>query len=124
MKERHILVVDDDTSIRELYKTALEVAGLAVRTADDGAKAVTMALEHHPTVILMDIMMPKMSGHEAARKIRLDNWGRNAKIIFLTNFSDAENVVYAVEEGSDDYIVKANTDVKDVVNIVRSAMHA
>lgn len=123
MKNSNILIIEDDKNIRELYKTALEAAGLSVLTAENGEVGLKLALEKHPAVTLLDIMMPGMDGHEVAQKIRLDAWGRHAKIIFLTNFSDAENVVHAVKEGSEKYIVKANTEIKEVVNTVRTAMH-
>ena len=124
MNRPDVLLVEDDENIRSLYKDALEIAKLSVTVAKDGSEAVTLALENHPKVILMDITLPKMSGHEAMQKIRLDSWGKNAKVIFLTNASDAENVVHAVEVGSAEYIVKANTSVKEVINQVRIAMHS
>lgn len=119
-----VLIVEDDPMIQKLYADAFELAGLAVRTARNGEEGVTVALEHHPDAILMDIMMPGMNGHEAVSKIRRDSWGKSAKIIFLTNMSDAENVVHAVEQGSEEYIVKANATVKEVVNKTRMAMRA
>lgn len=123
-KPNSVLIVEDDANIRDMYRSALESADFIVYLAKDGQEAVTKALENHPTVILMDIMLPKMNGHEATEKIRLDDWGKNAKIIFLTNMSDAENVVHAIEAKSEDYIVKAHTTPKDVVNQVRIAAHA
>lgn len=123
MKKQSVLVVEDDENIRNLYETALTAAGLEVHTAAEGTTGVKMALEHHPDVILMDIMMPGMNGHEAVEKIRLDSWGREATVVFLTNMTDAENVVKAVEEGSDEYIVKVHTTPKEVVNKVRAAAH-
>jgi len=123
MKETTVLIVEDDEAIRTLYTTALESAGLSVLSAKDGVEGVEKALKHHPAVILMDIMMPNMNGHQAMQKIRHDSWGKHAKVVFLTNFSDAENVAYAVAEGSDEYIVKANADIKEVINKVRTAMH-
>jgi CheY-like chemotaxis protein len=72
----------------------------------------------------MDIMMPVMGGHEAMHIIRKDAWGKNAKVVYLTNMSDAENIVHAVEQGSDEYIIKANLTPREVVNHVRMAMRA
>ena len=118
MKKATILIVEDDENIRTLYKDAFELQEMTVLTGENGQEGVRLALEHHPDVILMDIMMPIMDGHQAMQRIRLDEWGRNAKVIFLTNFSDAENVVHAVEEGTEEYIVKANTSIKDMVNQV------
>ncbi len=124
MSQTKILIVEDDDSIRELYATAFTQAGISVLQAKDGHEGISMALLHHPQAILMDIVMPGMTGQEAVEKIRLDPWGRKAKVIFLTNMSDAENVFLAVLQGSEEYIVKANTPVKEVVNQVRMAMRA
>ncbi len=119
-----VLIVEDDENIRNLYSDAFTNAGINTLQAKNGQEGVDLALKHHPDAILMDIMMPVMPGHEAVKKIRLDSWGRNAKVIFLTNMSDAENVFLAVEQGSEEYIIKANTPVKEVLNQVRMAMRA
>jgi len=120
---KHVLIVEDDKNIRELYAMALIKAGMEVKMAEDGLQGVTMALAHHPSVVLLDIDMPVMNGHDAAEKIRLDKWGRTVPIIFLTNHSDASNVAHAHMLKPDDYIVKANEPIKDIINKVRLAMH-
>lgn len=124
MNKPTVLIVEDDTDIRGLYADAFTAAGIIVLTATNGAEGVELALEHHPDAILMDIMMPVMGGHEAMNKIRKDTWGKNAKVVYLTNMSDAENIVHAVEQGSDEYIIKANLTPREVVNHVRMAMRA
>ena len=124
MNKPTVLIVEDDTDIRGLYADAFTAAGITVLTATNGAEGVERALEHHPDAILMDIMMPVMGGHEAMNKIRKDAWGKNAKVVYLTNMSDAENIVHAVEQGSDEYIIKANLTPREVVNHVRMAMRA
>lgn len=121
---KKVLLVEDDQTIRELYATALINAGIDVSMAEDGAQGVAMALELKPAVILLDIDMPVMNGHQAAEQIRLDAWGKTVPIIFLTNHSDAANVAHAHMLKPDDYIVKANTSIKDIINQVRLAMHA
>lgn len=124
MKQIDVLIIEDDESIRELYYDALSAGGMEAQKAATGEEGVKLALEKQPKVILMDIMLPDISGHEAVTKIRQDNWGKTAKIIFLTNRTDAEDVVIAIEQGSEDYIVKAHTEVKELVNRVRLALHA
>ncbi len=124
MTDKSILIADDDEMIRVLYSEAFSSAGIEVITATNGQECVDEALKHHPSIILVDIMMPIMSGHKAVDKIRQDEWGKSVKIVYLTNLSDAENVVHAVERKSDEYIVKANNSVKEVVNKVRLAMHS
>ena len=124
MTDSTVLIADDDEVIREMYQVAFTAAGINVITAANGNECVELALKHHPNAILVDIMMPVLNGHEAVDKIRLDKWGKKAKIIYLTNMSDAENVVHAVENGTEKYIVKANASPKEVINQVRMAMHA
>jgi len=124
MSKATVLIVEDDENIRELYSDAFQLAGIAVLKAANGSEGVELALKHHPDAILMDIMMPIMGGHEAVGKIRKDAWGKNAKVVYLTNMTDAENVVHAVERGSEEYIIKANTSVKEVLSLVRMTMRA
>jgi CheY-like chemotaxis protein len=123
MEQKTILLVDDDMVLREMYRFAFSEAGLNVITAKDGTEAIALALEHHPSIILMDIDMPQMDGYESMKKIREDAWGRTAKVIYLTNYSAPADVYAAVSLKPEDYIVKASHDVKEVVNRVRTAMY-
>jgi DNA-binding response OmpR family regulator len=124
MKKILVLIVEDDTNIREMYADAFKAADIQTITAENGEIGVTLALKHHPDAILMDIEMPVMGGHEAVNNIRKEAWGKDAKIVYLTNKSDPENIVHAVERGSDEYIIKANCTPKEVVNKVRVVMHS
>lgn len=125
MKTGLVLIVEDTDSIRDLYAEAFKLAGLRVETAKDGTEGVVKALKFHPDVILMDILMPPgIDGHTAVSKIREDCWGKNAKVIYLTNLDDATNVFHAAERKSDEYIIKSNTDIKEVVNKTRAVMYS
>lgn len=124
MSRPHVLIADDEEYIRDVYTRAFADAGMMVHTAQNGQECVDLALQHHPDLILIDINMPDMDGHQAISHIRSDDWGKNANVIYLTNFSDPEHVVSAVEHDSHRFIVKANTTVKEVVNQARLAMHA
>ncbi len=123
MEQKQVLLVEDDKNIRELYGVALVNAGINILMAEDGEQGVTLALEHHPSLILMDITMPVLDGHEAVKRIRADSWGREAKIIFLTNHSEATNVAHAISQHPEDYIVKVNTPLMEIINRVRAAMY-
>lgn len=123
MANETVLIVEDDNELREALETALSAESLRVLTAADGVEGVQIALEHHPDLILMDIMMPNLNGHEATNRIRNDRWGKDVKIVFLTALSDAENVVYAVESGSEEYIVKSHTSLGEIVGKVKEVIH-
>ncbi len=118
-----VLLVEDDEAIRELYAVALIQAGFNILMAENGEQGVMFALKHHPDLILLDIDMPILNGHEAAAKIRLDSWGKNVRIVFLTNHSDASSVAHAVMQKPEDYIVKVNVPVKEIINQVRIAIY-
>jgi len=117
-----VLIIDDDDAIRDMYATAFELAGHEVFKAENAEDGVALALTKQPSIILMDITMPGASGHEAVEKIRADAWGKTAKIMYLTNLSDAGNLMEAVEQKSDEYIVKSNTDPKDIVKKAEALM--
>lgn len=119
-----VLIIEDDTNIRDMYGDALSGAGLTVYKAESGEEGITQALLRHPQVILVDIMMPGMNGHDVVSKIRKDAWGKTARIIFLTNMTDVDHVVTAIAQKPEEYIIKSQTDIKEVVNIVRTAMYA
>lgn len=121
--KKTVLLVEDDEAIRELYAVALVQAGFNILMAENGEQGVAFALKHHPDLILLDIDMPVMNGHEAAQKIRQDSWGKNVRIVFLTNHSDASNVAHAIMQKPEDYIVKVNVPIKDIINQVRIAIY-
>jgi len=123
MEQKTVLLVEDDETIRTLFATALTGAGIHVITASNGEDGVILALKEHPSLILMDIELPNMNGHATVAKIREDSWGRSAKVLYLTNFSEPANVVQAVSQKVEDYIVKANTPIKEIINRVRTAMY-
>jgi DNA-binding response OmpR family regulator len=122
MTDRKVLIVEDDPSLQDIYSTVLNGADIKTLVANTANEGVLLALKHHPDLILMDVMLPDISGHEAVKKIRLDSWGKTATIIFLTNRSDAESITNAVAEGSDEYIIKSHTTNKELLNKVRSSM--
>ncbi len=116
---KKILVVDDDTDLREALDTALTHAGFATYTAADGKSGVTLALKEKPDLILLDIMMPTMTGHEALAAIRKDVWGKTVPVLFLTNFEDAKNIAQGFELQGNDYLIKSNTSLEAIVTKVK-----
>ncbi|WP_266204058.1 response regulator transcription factor [Pontibacter kalidii] len=101
-----ILVVDDDPDIVELLQYNLTREGYEVETADNGRKAIEVAKQIKPEVILMDVMMPVMDGIAACRQLRELEEFRQTHIIFLTARSEEFSEVAAFEAGADDYITK------------------
>ena len=103
MHNQRILVVDDDRNICELIRLYLEKEGFAVTLAHDGQAALTLFKESTPSVVLLDIMLPKMDGFQVCREIRRIS---NIPIIMLTAKGETFDKVLGLELGADDYMVK------------------
>jgi two-component system OmpR family response regulator len=98
-----ILVVDDDPHIRDVICFALEQAGMTVRTARNGAEALTQAQSTNPDLVVLDIGMPEMDGLEVCRRLRRAS---EVPILFLSARSDEIDRVLGLEIGGDDYVTK------------------
>ena len=98
-----VLIVDDEKNIVNIIAFNLKKEGYDVLTAGDGEEAVAIANEKNPDLILLDIMMPKMDGYEACRKIREKH---NMPIIMLTARAEELDKVLGLEMGADDYVTK------------------
>ncbi|SMC20111.1 Serine phosphatase RsbU, regulator of sigma subunit [Desulfacinum hydrothermale DSM 13146] len=105
-RDASILVVDDSRVNRELLRSFLSSAGYHVMMASNGREAVEMALEHRPSLILMDVVMPEMDGVVACRHIKAHPSLRTIPIIFVSAQSHAEDKVRGLEAGGDDYLEK------------------
>lgn len=98
-----VLVVDDEDRIRRLIRMYLEREDFIIEEADNGADALTLAIENDYDVILLDIMMPEMDGIEVCERLRQE---KNTPVIMLTAKGEESNRVQGFEVGADDYIVK------------------
>jgi two-component system alkaline phosphatase synthesis response regulator PhoP len=101
-----VLVVDDEADIVELLSYNLEKEGYKVATAPDGKKAIEVAREFLPELVILDIMMPHMDGIEVGRTLRSMSEMKNIYILYLTARSEEYSEIAAFEVGADDYLTK------------------
>ena len=101
-----LLVVDDDAFIARLLEIECSAAGYDVRTAGTGDRALELALERCPDLILADVMMPNMDGFELTRRLRMDARTASAKVILLTARGMSADRLEGFAVGADDYVVK------------------
>ena len=97
-------MAEDHLDSRDALKTLLEAVGYSVVEANDGREAVALALESHPSLILMDLMMPEMNGLDATRMLRQQEEMRDVPIVALTALEGVRES--ALEAGCDDYVTK------------------
>lgn len=102
----NVLVVDDEAAIRDMIQFALERAEMGVQTAASAQEALLRISEDRPDIILMDWMMPGVSGLELTRRLRKDTYTEDIPIIMLTAKVTEDDKVAGLEAGTDDYIIK------------------
>ncbi len=114
-----ILVVEDEVPTALALGDKLEHEGYKVLKAADGKEGMKIALAEHPDLILSDLKLPEMDGMEMIRQIRLDAWGKNVKIIILTNVSDVSRIEDAMEQGTFFYMIKGDSSMTEILDKVR-----
>jgi len=106
MSKKKILVVDDSKTAMFMVTTILRKGPYQVITADDGQRAVEVALAERPDLILMDVIMPRMTGFEACRELRQREETKTTPIILVTTRGEAENIETGFDSGCTDYVTK------------------
>src|SRR3989344_5993723 len=119
MSKQKILIVEDDDVLSGVIIDNLAQAGFSTVRAKDGEEGLFMSLEEKPDLILLDILLPTMDGLTVLKKLREDEWGKNVKVMMLTNLGDAENISKAIKQGSFDYILKSGWKIEDIVEKVK-----
>jgi len=121
MSGRRILVVDDEPDTRRLVRIALERRGYLVADASNGEDAFDLAKSEPFDLVLLDIMMPRVSGYEVFQRLRAHPATRAVKVVFLTAKGQVDEVDYGFALGAEGYIVKPFS-VKDLVQVVAEAI--
>lgn len=122
MPTKKVLIVEDEKNMFSLLKNGLEKEGITVFGTTNGADGLKSALKNHPDLILLDIIMPKMDGLTMLYKLRQDKWGRNVKVVILTNLSDGNSVAAALKSGVYDFLVKADWKLSDLIQKVKEKL--
>ncbi len=102
----NILIAEDERDIRELIQFTLTFAGHQVTTAANGAEAVELAPKVKPDLIMMDVRMPKMTGYEACKQIKLNEELKHIPVVFLSAKGQDEEIQSGIEAGAVAYITK------------------
>lgn len=114
-----IAIIEDDLAISQMYRIKFEAEGYQVETAPNGKLGLAMVEEMHPDIILLDIMMPEMNGDEVLKKIRSTEWGKNIKVIILTNMGEQEAPAVLKSLDVIAFIVKAEMTPRQVAEKVK-----
>lgn len=114
-----IAIVEDDQAISQMYRMKFEAEGYDVETAENGELGFGLAEKMRPDIILLDLMMPVMNGEEMLVKLRATEWGKNIKVIILTNRGEQEIPPEVKELNVSALILKADMTPRQVAEIVK-----
>ena len=117
--KNRILLVEDDDALANVYLSRLEIEGFEVRRVANGEDALATTLSFKPDLILLDVMMPKVSGFDVLDILRNTPETANVKIIMLTALSQDSDKDKAEALGVDDYLVKSQVVITDVIERIR-----
>lgn len=115
-----VLIVEDEHTLREALHDKLKREGCIVFEARDGKEGLAIALKEHPSLILLDIVMPVMDGIAMLKALREDPRGKDIPVIMLTNLNGDDKVAEAVDLGSYEYFVKADHSLEDIIMSVKN----
>lgn len=120
ISQKTVLIVEDDPVLQKMYSVKFNFEGFKILNAKDGEEALKISLSEYPDVILLDIMLPKMSGTDFLEKFRQDPKGKNIPVVALTNLTEDAEKQKALKLGVKAYLVKAMQTPEDVVQKIKA----
>ena len=121
--KKTVLIVEDDVALRSVLVEKMTDERFNVLSAADGELGLAAALEHHPHLILLDILMPRMDGITMLSKLRsVDTWGKHVNVIVLTNSTDAQTIATVSGFGATDFLIKSEWSLEALVARIRERL--
>lgn len=103
-----VVIVEDNVSLADVYKIRLELLGYTCFVAYDGKEALTVIEREMPNLVLLDLMVPKIAGDQILETMRASKWGKDIKVLIISNLNEADAPAGLREKGIEGYAVKAN----------------
>ena len=121
---KKVAIVEDDQAISAMYRIKFEAEGFTVETAANGKLGLELVKTMKPDIVLLDLMMPEMNGDEMLTALRKTSWGKDIKVIILTNSGEEQAPPNLKELGIRRYIVKAEMTPRQVAEMVKTELAA
>jgi len=119
-----IAIIEDDQAISQMYRFKFEAEGYQVETAENGRLGLELAEKMRPDIILLDLMMPEMNGEEMLEKMRSTSWGKNIRVVVLTNKGEQEIPDKVRQMDVIAVILKADMTPRQVAELVKGKLAA
>ncbi len=113
-----IVIVEDNESLAEIYKTRLEIIGYKCFTAYDGEEALEVIEREKPALVLLDMMVPKIAGDQILARMRAEEWGKDIRVFIISNLNETDAPAGLRDYNIEGYAVKANLSNDDIDKLV------
>lgn len=113
-----IVIVEDESALSDIYKTRLELLGYICFVARDGIEAIEVIEKERPSLVLLDLMLPKVAGNQVLELMRATEWGKDIKVFVISNLNEADAPSGLRENGIEGYAVKANLSNDQIDQLV------
>ena len=117
-----ILITEDDELMARMYQKIFTFEGYEVQLASDGQDALNKVLSFQPSLILLDVMMPRMNGLQVLEKLKADDRFKAIPVVMLTNLAGQQDAETALSKGAVKYIIKSEHEPKEVADIVKEIL--
>jgi len=121
-KKVKVLIVEDDEMLAGMYSEKFTLSGYQVEVAHNGSEGIKLAGSFEPAIILLDIIMPKVDGFAALKRLKKNPLTENIPVVMLTNLGQSDDVEKAKKLGALDYFIKANHTPADVIEKVEQVL--
>lgn len=119
-----ILIVEDDNAIGKILVNRLNEDGYVTFLETNGRDGLNRAIEEHPDLIVLDLMMPVMDGISMLEELRKDEWGKEAQVLIMTNLTNDDKLQKSFELGVYEYLVKANWELGAVIQKIKHMLES
>lgn len=116
-----LVIVEDNPALSEIYKIRMEMLGYKCFVALDGKVALKIIEREKPSLVLLDLMVPKIAGDQILETMRSSEWGKNIKVLIISNLNESDAPAGLRDKGIEGYVVKANLkddDLDKLVNVI------
>ena len=121
-QKKKILIVDDDSSLRNVLKDKINHEGFAALTANDGEEGLKIGIKEKPDLILLDVIMPKINGIKMLKRLREDAWGKTVPVLLLSNDDDPEHIRETLKDNATDYLIKSDWELEDIIKKIKETL--
>lgn len=122
MEGKKVMIIEDDDFLRSLVVTKLQKENFTVATNADGSNALESIRSEKPDIVLLDLMLPAISGFDILKDVRNDGEMKDTKVIIFSNLGDEEDIKKGDELGVTDYLVKSNFTLDELVEKIKTAL--